>query len=784
MEQLIPLVNKLQDVLLATDTPLDLPQIVVVGSQSSGKSSVLENIVGRDFLPRGSGIVTRRPLVLQMINLPWDESTSSDVIQEWGEFLHLPEEKFFNFDKIRKEIEKDTDNIAGKNKGICDAPISLRIYSPFVLNLTLVDLPGITRVPVGDQPPDIERQIRRMVLKYISKENAIILAVSPANTDIANSDALQLAQEVDPDGERTIGVLTKLDLMDLGTDAMEVLQGHVVPLRLGFVGVVNRSQHDINKRKSIRQALRSEKEFFENHPIYAAIASRCGTPYLTTLLNRTLVRHIKDVLPDLRKRINTLLAHFQQDLSRLSASPFSSKGSQGALLLQLLTSVSTHFIDVIDGKRPCFGSHELNGGARIAHIFHDIFGQGLDTLDPMEGLTMQDIRTTLKNSTGPRPALFIPEACFELLVKRQIGMLEEPALQCAEMVLEELLRIISQIEQSSISHFPHLLAGVQELAASLIRDRLKPTHQMISSLIQMEMAYINTNHPDFVSGSFAVSQVMARVAQKENASPNPQHSHPSTAARTPVQGTYSHAESDSRGGHKQHVSFQAQNNHHSSTAGASVASSSGHRTAEQGPKDGGDEHLEEEEASTGGFMSYFFKGNRTPKRSRPGLRRVSVRQPQPQPTPAPSAKAPGPDAQAGIGPLHQASAQTAGLDAMSTYIHLEQIPDNLCASPAHNDKELMEIELIKSLLESYFNIVRKHIQDAVPKAVMHLMVNHVRDELQNALVGALYKEDLFEDLLQEDPILMQKRKTLEMQVGALKKAATALMEIREAGSTF
>jgi dynamin 1-like protein len=148
MENLIPVVNKLQDVFGAIGSQaLDLPQIVVVGSQSSGKSSVLESIVGRDFLPRGSGIVTRRPLVLQLYSIPM--TTQDGAGEEWGEFLHLPGKKFFDFEEIRKEIDKETDRLTGRNKGISNQSINLKIYSPHVLNLTLVDLPGITRVPTG-----------------------------------------------------------------------------------------------------------------------------------------------------------------------------------------------------------------------------------------------------------------------------------------------------------------------------------------------------------------------------------------------------------------------------------------------------------------------------------------------------------------------------------------------------------------------------------------------------------------------------------------------------------
>ena len=132
---------------------------------------------------------------------------------EWGEFLHLPGQKFYDFNKIREEIVRDTEAKTGKNAGISPLPINLRIFSPNVLTLTLVDLPGLTKVPVGDQPRDIEKQIRDMLLKYISRPACIILAVTAANTDLANSDGLKLAREVDPEGQRTIGVLTKVDLM-------------------------------------------------------------------------------------------------------------------------------------------------------------------------------------------------------------------------------------------------------------------------------------------------------------------------------------------------------------------------------------------------------------------------------------------------------------------------------------------------------------------------------------------------------------------------------------------
>lgn len=124
--------------------------------------------------------------------------------------MHKEGEIFTDFDAICKEIENDTDRVAGDNKGICDEPINLRIYSTRVVDLTLVDLPGLTKVPVGDQPTDIETQIKKLIFKYIESQNCIILAVTAANVDIATSEALKFAKEVDPEGSRTLAVLTKL----------------------------------------------------------------------------------------------------------------------------------------------------------------------------------------------------------------------------------------------------------------------------------------------------------------------------------------------------------------------------------------------------------------------------------------------------------------------------------------------------------------------------------------------------------------------------------------------
>lgn len=473
--------------------------------------------------------MTRRPLILQLINVPSErnDKPESDEVHvphtpasvagqgEWAEFHHMPGQKFRDFGEVKREIENETARIAGSNKGINRQPINLKIYSPHVLSLTLVDLPGLTKVPIGDQPSDIEKQTRNLISEYIAKPNSIVLAVSPANVDIVNSEALKLARHVDPIGRRTIGVLTKIDLMDHGTNALDILSGRVYPLKLGFIGVVNRSQQDIQGNKSLADALRSESEFFRHHPAYRNMANRCGTHFLAKSLNTTLMSHIRDRLPDIKARLNTLMGQTQQELASYGNMQFSGKEHRGSLILQLMTRFASSFIASIDGTSMEISTKELCGGARIYYIFNSVFGNSLETIDPTMNLSVLDIRTAIRNSTGPRPSLFVPELAFDLLVKPQIKMLEIPSQRCVELVYEELIKICHTCGSTELSRFPRLQAKLIEVVSDLLRERLGPSSNYVESLISIQRAYINTNHPNFLGAAAAMSSVIQSKQEKE-----------------------------------------------------------------------------------------------------------------------------------------------------------------------------------------------------------------------------------------------------------------------------
>ncbi|WRT65549.1 uncharacterized protein IL334_002494 [Kwoniella shivajii] len=874
---LIALVNKLQDTFNAIGgDAVDLPQIVVVGSQSSGKSSVLETIVGRDFLPRGSGIVTRRPLVLQLIHTPDGPSSSSGKFPGTGtglsagnpnrsvdsgsvrrspriggldedgylpnldntptagagimrpggknmnesnnvtyaEFLHI-NRRFTDFEEIRKEIENETYRVAGQNKGVSKLPINLKIYGPGVLNLTLVDLPGLTKVPVGDQPTDIERQIKNLVLDYISKPNAVILAVSPANVDLANSDALKLARSVDPRGLRTLGVLSKLDLMDAGTNALDILTGRTYPLKLGFVGVVNRSQQDIIQDLPMEDARQKEEDFFKTHPVYRNIAHRCGTKYLAKTLNSVLMTHIREKLPDMKARLNTLMGQTQQELNAFGDATFLGEQHRGSLILKLMTEFSKDFVSSIDGTSLEISTKELSGGARIYYIFNEVFGHALTTIDPAQNLSLSDIRTAIRNSTGPRPSLFVPEVAFDLLVKPQIKLLEPPSLRCVELVYEELMKICHNCTSPELQRFPRLLTQLIEAVSELLRERLGPTCDYVSSLIAIQAAYINTNHPDFISGSAAIaregqqgSSQMARIPSQASSPDDEDDSASSDGAGSappngaPLNNLHPRSASTSvpdirrpsvaKGNIVNEIS-KSRNHHRTGSGSNAINTLSPHQG--QGAS-GNSQHNSHGAGAKQSFLNYFLGGPNGLDEIRPSSApgsSIETRHHQSRLSggsnnanssrqnsqPQNNSRDLLPDLSSGRRPGNLRSG--FGMDTSSTY-DMKSLGKHLEAnSPEHplhlSAREEMETTLIRSLIASYFGITRQTIQDLVPKSIMHLLVNFSRDAIQQRLVTQLYKPDLFAELLFEDEALVSERTRIKALLDAYKEAFRVLSEV-------
>lgn len=212
---------------------------------------------------------------------------------------------------------------------------------------------------------------------------------------MANSDSLKLAKEVDPQGERTIGVLTKIDLMDEGTNALELLNGGIYPLKLGYYGVKCRSMQNILDNLSIKQAIENEREFFSTHPVYSPYADKLGIPFLSQSLNTILVYHIKKSLPQLNQQIKTSLADKERELAAVSVTAMSGdpleKVDSGPLVLALINKFINAYADKLEGRFVKESAVELSGGSRINYIFHELFRRVINNIDPFEYLTEQEI---------------------------------------------------------------------------------------------------------------------------------------------------------------------------------------------------------------------------------------------------------------------------------------------------------------------------------------------------------------------------------------------------------
>lgn len=489
MENLISLVNKLQRACTALgdhgeESALptlwdSLPSIAVVGGQSSGKSSVLESIVGKDFLPRGSGIVTRRPLVLQLHRI--------DEGREYAEFMHLPRKRFTDFAAVRKEIADETDRETGRSKQISSVPIYLSIYSPNVVNLTLIDLPGLTKVAVEGQSDSIVQDIENMVRSYIEKPNCIILAISPANQDLATSDAIKISREVDPKGERTFGVLTKIDLMDKGTDAVEILEGKAFRLQFPWIGVVNRSQADINKNTDMIAARRREREYFANTPEYKHLAHRMGSEHLGKILSKHLEQVIKSRIPGLQSLISKTIIDIEMELSRLGKPVATDAGGKLYMIMEICRIFDGIFKEHLDGVRP--------GGDKIYNIFDNQLPAALKRLQFDKQLAMDNVRKLITEADGYQPHLIAPEQGYRRLIESSLITIKGPAeavVDAVHAVLKELVHK-SINETMELKQYPTLRVEVANAACESL-DRMKEESKKASlQLVEMEYSYLTVD---------------------------------------------------------------------------------------------------------------------------------------------------------------------------------------------------------------------------------------------------------------------------------------------------
>uniref|UniRef100_A0A4W3JRB2 dynamin GTPase n=1 Tax=Callorhinchus milii TaxID=7868 RepID=A0A4W3JRB2_CALMI len=672
-----------------------------------------------NFLPRGSGIVTRRPLVLQLVN----------SITEYAEFLHFKGRKFTNFDEVRQEIEVETDRVTGINKGISSIPINLRIYSPSVLNLTLIDLPGITKVPVGDQPTDIEYQIRDMILQFITRENCLILAVTPANTDLANSDALKLAKEVDPPGMRTIGVITKLDLMDDGTDAKNVLENKLLPLRRGYVGVVNRSQKDIDSRKDIKMALSEERKFFLSHPAYRHMADRMGTRHLQKELNQQLTNHIREMLPPLRSKLQSEMLALEKEVEEYKDYRPDDPATKSKALLLMVKQFSVDFDKRIEGSGDQVETLELSGGARINRVFHERFPFELVKMEFDEKELRREISFAIKNIHGIRPGLFTPDMAFEAIVKKHIVKLKEPCIKCVDLVMQELINTVRQCS-IKLGRYPRLREETEKIVSCHVREREGKTKNQV-----------NIHHCYLLSTPFAQqrSNQLSKKSSVEN------------QVKVIRKGWLTINNISIRKGGSKEYWFVL--------TAESLCWFKDNEEKEKKymlPLD----NLKIRDVEKG-FMSsksVYALFNTKQRNVYKDYRYLELAC----------------DTQEEVDSWKASFLRAGVYPEKST----AENDEGACPGNFSMDPQLeRQVETIRNLVESYMSIVNKTIRDLMPKTIMHLMINNAKYFINAELLASLYSSEEQNTLMEESPEQTQRRDETLRMYHAIKEALNIIGDI-------
>ncbi|XP_032211404.1 interferon-induced GTP-binding protein Mx1 isoform X2 [Mustela erminea] len=467
---------------LGVEQDLALPAIAVIGDQSSGKSSVLEALSGV-ALPRGSGIVTRCPLVLKLKKVTnQDEWRGKVSYQDFEKEISDPSE-------VEAEINKAQNAVAGEGQGISHELISLEVSSSHVPDLTLIDLPGITRVAVGNQPADIGRQTKQLIRKYILRQETINLVVVPCNVDIATTEALSMAQEVDPDGDRTIGILTKPDLVDRGTESkvVDVAQNLVCHLKKGYMIVKCRGQQDIQDQVTLAEALQKERDFFEDHPHFRVLLEegRATVPCLADKLTSELIMHICKTLPLLENQIKENHEKITEELQKYGSDVPEDEHEKMFFLIDKINAFSHDINSLIEGEESV-GENDSRLFTKIRNEFHKwntviekAFQKGYKAI-------YKQIEKFENRYRGRELPGFVNYKTFEIIIKQQIKELEEPAVDMLHTVTDMVQAAFTGISKANFDEFFNLYRTTKSKIEDIKFELEEEAEKSIRLHFQME----------------------------------------------------------------------------------------------------------------------------------------------------------------------------------------------------------------------------------------------------------------------------------------------------------
>lgn len=475
-------------------TQFDFPAIVVIGDQSAGKSSVLEAISGVPFL-RGAGVVTRAPVELRL------EQGSECQARVEAQGVASKSVPCAGLGHAINETMRDLIDKGSrfrKGPSMTESVVRVKVSAAGVPDLTLVDLPGLARVAVEGQSADVPRMTRDLAKKYIASKNTIILVVVPCNADLATAEALNLAAEADPEGSRTVGVLTKPDLMDPGTEDMvsRILDGRVVNLKdHGYFVVRNRGQRD--RHVDEQAALLQERNFFRDPP-FANIArdfpGRFGVTSLVRYLTKLLVERIVREIPELRAKVEERILAENQNLANLGSHERydETASSRKAFLLQLTTEFTMSVRETTRGHYDMLSRESAERGfmADLLSHYKDFYDQ-VRARAPRVNSSQYDaaVYHAVTTQHGREAFYGFPSyAIFTTLVRDLVGRLHEPADRCASLVRGRVLQMARAASADLFAaRFPKLRRALDTIAKRLADERHDDAHKTLSVLLDMQM---------------------------------------------------------------------------------------------------------------------------------------------------------------------------------------------------------------------------------------------------------------------------------------------------------
>ncbi|XP_069616812.1 interferon-induced GTP-binding protein Mx1-like [Ranitomeya imitator] len=476
----IDLIDSLRS--FGVEKDLALPAIAVIGDQSSGKSSVLEALSGVT-LPRGTGIVTRCPLELKL--------KKSATNSSWfGRIIYRNTKTPINGPSaVEAEVRRAQDIVAGTGKGISQDLITLEIISPNIPDLTLIDLPGITRIALPNQPQDIGRQIKQIIRNYITKQETINLAVVPCNVDIATTEVLEMAREVDPTGERTIGVLTKPDLVDAGAESevLRVVQNRVYSLRKGYMMVKCRGQREIQENISHERAVQNEKNFFETHEHFSVLVKRgqATIPNLAERLTKELVYHISKTLPNIEHQIRSKLREAEEQLRQIGRGVPDTDEEKSHFLISKIKDFEEGITKVVNGDEEG-NTEDLKLFKNLRKLF-DSWETTIKNSCAVFVNEMRQERDVYENQYRGRELIgFINYNKFENIMRKHIVMFQVPALNLLHDVTELIQKCFKDVASTRFAQFENLSYAATDKIEDISHKQKKDAEATIALQFKME----------------------------------------------------------------------------------------------------------------------------------------------------------------------------------------------------------------------------------------------------------------------------------------------------------